>query len=213
MGETKGTLLPLHPLTLATAADQPGLATYPISLADGQSVVFRPLLPTDVDGLTEFLESLSPQTRFFWNMEAYDRKKAQELCDAINRYDKFRMIALYEGTSPPSVLATIDFAFWVGSERQRYHAYGLTLSEAHTCRFGPCVRDSYQNRGLGSALMPPTLEVARRFGMQHIVLWGGVLQENSVAIHFYQKHGFRIVGAFKESEGIDCYDMLLDLYE
>jgi len=198
---------------LAAAADQPDLATYRISLSDGQPVVYRPLLPTDVDGLTEFLESLSPQTRHFWNMDSYDRKKAQELCDAINRYDKFRMVALSEGEPHNPLLATIDFAFWVEPELKRLRENGIVLPEAQTCRFGPCVRDSYQNRGLGSALMPSTLEIARRFGMQHIVLWGGVLQENAVAVHFYRKHRFRIVGEFQEEgEGIDCYDMLLDLY-
>jgi GNAT superfamily N-acetyltransferase len=198
-------------LTQAAVADQPDLATYTISLSDGQPVVYRPLLPTDVDGLTEFLESLSPQTRYFWEMPSYDRNKAQELCDAINRYDKFRMVALGEERSQHDVLATFDFAFWVEPELKRLREVGIVLPEAHTCRFGPCIRDSYQNRGVGSALMPSTLDVARRFGMHHIVLWGGVLQENVVAVHFYQKHGFRIVGAFKESQGIDCYDMLLDL--
>lgn len=199
-------------LTLAAVAAQPELATYTVSLSDGEPVVYRPLLPTDDDRLTEFLESLSPRTRFFWNMASYDRKQAQELCDAIARYDKFRMVALSTGASHNPILATFDFAFFVENELNRLRASGITLSEAHTCRFGPCVRDSYQNRGLGSALMPTTLEVARRFGMRYIVLWGGVLQENVVAVHFYQKHGFRIVGTFQEeSEGIDCYDMLLDM--
>lgn len=198
-------------LTLAAAAEQPDLATYALSLSSGQSVVYRPLLPTDVDRLTEFLESLSPQTRYFWEMPSYDRSKAQELCDAINRYDKFRMVALGEGASHNDILATFDFAFSAEPELKRLREVGIVLPEAHTCRFGPCIRDSYQNRGLGSALMPSTLEIARRFGMHHIVLWGGVLQENLVAVHFYQKHGFRIVGEFKESQGIDCYDMLLDL--
>lgn len=202
----------LSALTLAAVADQPDLATYTLSLPGGQPVVYRPLLPTDVERLTEFLESLSPQTRYFWDMSSYDRNQAQELCDAINRYDKFRMVALSEGASHNGVLATFEFAFWVESELTRLREYGIVLSEAHTCRFGPCIRDAYQNRRLGSALMPSTLEVARRFGMHHTVLWGGVLQENVVAVHFYQKRGFRIVGAFKESQGKDCYDMLLDLY-
>lgn len=201
----------LHPLTLAAVADQPSLATYSLSLSDGHAVVYRPLLPTDVAGLTEFLESLSPQTRAFWNMESYDRRQAQELCDAINRYDKFRMVALSAGASQNAILATFDFAFSVENELARLSEYGIVLSEERTCRFGPCVRDSHQKRGLGSALMPFTLDVARRFGMHHLVLWGGVFQENVVAVHFYQKHGFRIVGAFQESEGKDCYDMLLDL--
>lgn len=204
-------ILQTQPLTLAAVAEQPDLATYTVSLSDGQTVIYRPLLPSDVDLLTEFLESLSPRTRFFWKMDSYDRHKAQELCDAINRYDKFRMAALSEGVPAHSMLASFEFAFWVGSELERFHKYGITLSEAYTCRFGPCVRDSYQNRGLGSVLMPPTLEIAHRFGMHHVVLWGGVVQENVLAIHFYRKHGFRIVGSFRESDGTDCYDMLLDL--
>lgn len=91
------------------------------------------------------------------------------------------------------------------------NAYGIALQREETCRFGPCIRDAYQNRGLGSTLMPPTLEIARCFGKRCILLWGGVLEENVRAIHFYQKHGFQLAGRFQEARELPSLDMFLML--
>jgi GNAT superfamily N-acetyltransferase len=197
-------------LTLSLAAAEPQRVTRTLALPDGETVLYRPLLPTDVERLTEFLSSLSPTTRHFWDLDTYDRAAAQEMCAAINCYDKFRMVAL--NTEESSLLADFEFSFdLVENDYTRFRSYGITLSGEETCRFGPCIRDAYQHRGLGSALMPSTLEIARRFGKRCVILWGGVLRENARAIHFYQKHGFQIAGAFQESQGRASLDMLLYL--
>lgn len=182
-----------------------------MSLPAGGTVLYRPLLPADVARLAEFLGSLSPATRRFWDVESYDATTAREMCGAIARYDKFRMIALPDDGADAPVLALFEFAFHLGSDHERFRSYGIGLEEDLTCRFGPCERDSHQNSGLGSALMPATLELARRFGMRRLILWGGVLQENERAVHFYRKHGFDVAGQFKEPRGAACYDMFRDL--
>jgi GNAT superfamily N-acetyltransferase len=197
--------------TLEAVAARPEVATAIVRVPGNASVLYRPLLPSDVDGLAAFLASLSPATRRFWELDAYDRGAAQELCDAIGRYDKLRLVAV--GGEDSSLLALFEFSFGlVAGDHARYRAYGIPLDGGTTCRFGPCVRDDWQGRGLASALMPPTLAVARRFGRRTVILWGGVLKENARAIRFYEKHGFRTAGSFREPvHGNECLDMFHEL--
>lgn len=198
--------------SLASVAAEPELVAQTIVLPGGEPIVYRALLPTDAGALAEFLGSLSQQTRRYWDMASYDLTAAQELCDAIARYDKFRMVAVSgKEEAEPAILALFELAFNLGTDQERYEGYGVSLPEGETCRFGPCIRDSYQNRGLGSALMPPTFEIARGFGQQRIILWGGVLQENERAIHFYRRHGFQLAGTFHEQNGLPSYDMYRSL--
>ena len=177
----------------------------------GSTALFRPLERGDVDALAEMLVSFSDQTRRYWNLGSYDRAMALELCDAIGRHDKLRMVA--EETFPPfRLLASFEFSFDIPEDdRRRFAAYGVALDAVSDCRFGPCVRDAVQGSGLAHAMMPPTMDIARRFGRSRILLWGGVEQENRRAIRFYEKHGFEITGASRGSQGRPSLDMLLQL--
>jgi diamine N-acetyltransferase len=195
-------------LTLGAVAAAPDLLTSTLALPSGERVIFRPLLPADVDRLTRFLEGLSPQTRRFWNYPSYDRVTAQSLCDAIARYDKLRLVAVNQDDR---IVALFEFSMdLVENDIERFRGYGVELHNETDCRFGPCVADDYQGTGLGRILFPPTVEIARRFGQQRIILWGGVFVENGRAIRYYERLGFQRIGEFHKETG-PCYDMLFPL--
>jgi len=195
-------------LTLHAVAAKPELATTTLTLAWGESVVFRPLVPKDVAGLADFLSDLSPRTREFFTSSGHDLAAAQELCDAIARYDKLRLVAVVGGR----IVALMEFSFAiVERDRDRYHGYGIRLAEGTDCRFGPCIADDYQNRGLGTVLLPLVKDVARRFGIRRIILWGGVFAHNLQAVRYYRKNGFQTMGAFKDDQGKEVLDMMLVL--
>lgn len=59
----------------------------------------------------------------------------------------------------------------------------------------------WHGRGLGAMLMNAAIDTAREWGAD--VLWLGVWERNDRAIAFYEKHGFRIVGAQKFMLGSD----------
>ncbi|RIK34127.1 MAG: N-acetyltransferase [Chloroflexi bacterium] len=200
-------------LTLAAVATQPELLYYDVRLRDGTALLYRPLLARDGQALTGFLESLSPHTRERWTLDSYDRIMAESLCADIGRYDKLRLVAV----DPPDldedqtgdVVALFEFSFGIPSgDLYRYTKYGVELDETHDCRFGPCVRDADQRRGIASALMAPTFAIARRFGKSRMILWGGVFANNEPALAFYRKQGFGEVGRFSNSDGKACVDMM-----
>ncbi len=198
-------------LTIELVAANPSLLGRPVELLSGPALVFRPLERADMQELSQFLESLSYETRRFWQRDRYCLAEAQELCNAIGSFDKLRMVAV-NNTGRPSIQALVEFSFGIPeSDRQRFGQYGLTLSEASDTRFGPCVRDNLRGTGLANALMPLVVEDAILFGKSRILLWGGVLTSNTRAIRFYEKHGFRRVGEFVGRDGQASLDMLLEI--
>ncbi len=144
------------------------------------------------------------------SLATYDRAMAIELCDAIGRYDKLRLIA----SSPTDeMVALFEFSFDIPQgDHQRYASHGLTLDESKDCRVGPCVRDAFQHSGIASAAWPFLVDIARRFGRSCMILWGGVLQDNEPAVNLYKRLGFVEVGRFNDPESQHKnIDMLLDM--
>lgn len=134
------------------------------------------------------------------------------MCHAIARYDKLRLVATPTQSPAVTICALFELSLaLVPAELECYRGYGIDLNPDVVCRFGPCIADDYQNRGLGSRLWPYVADLARRFGRQRIILWGGVLADNARAIHYYKKLGFQHHGAFENSMGQICYDMSMTL--
>lgn len=99
------------------------------------------------------------------------------MCDAINRYDKLRLVV--ETPTRQRIVGLLEFSMAITEgDQARFAGYGITLDPVTDCRFGPCLADDYQNSGLGSTVLPYMLHVARRFGQKRILLWGGVLSDN-----------------------------------
>lgn len=199
-------------LTLADVAKNPEKFAIPFRLPTGELLLLRPLLPDDVEKLARFLAALSPESRRLSTFPGYDRETAQELCDAIARYDKLRLALVEESAPAQPIVGLLEFSFDLTTgDLYRYTNHGYPLRPATDCRFGPSLADGWQNRGVGTLLLPAVLHLARRFGRSRIILWGGVLADNGRAIRFYEKNGFRHVGRFVNEDGQECCDMILSL--
>ncbi|PON17275.1 N-acetyltransferase [Candidatus Entotheonella serta] len=198
------------PLTLETVATAPHIVTSEISLAAGEIVILRPLLPNDKTRLAVFFDDLSPQTREFCTYPSYDLAAAHEFCTAINRYDKLRFVVTT--ASEKRVIALLEYSFDIPErDQQRYASYHIVLNPKTDCRMGPCLADDYQNQGVGSLLFPYLIDVARGFGKTRIILWGGVLIHNHRAIRYYEKLGFQRLGRFKSEDDRESMDMMLEI--
>ncbi len=203
-------------LTLSSVENNPESVTFPITLAGGDSEVLRPLLPNDVNKLGNFLLGLSEETkRNIISADGY-LPPAEELCEAINKYDKLRFVVETKprlSSEDERIIGLMEFSFDIPEgDIERYKNAGITLDQKTDCRFGPTIADDYQNKGLGSRLFPYITQIARRFGKERIILWGGVLKDNQRAIHYYEKHGFKAVGTFSDGND-EMLDMILELGE
>lgn len=194
-------------LTLQYIVENPQLFTRNIALKD-ETVTFRPLQADDTDALTDFLQGLSAETRRLSTFPGYDAEIATELCDAIAIYDKLRFVIENQQHEIVGLLE-LSFAITAG-DRERFQSYGIELNQETDCRFGPTLADAYQDKSLGSRSFPEVADIVRRFNRQRLILWGGVLADNARAIHFYQKHGFRVAGKFSQG-GQTHLDMIARL--
>lgn len=196
-------------LTIAAVASSPELVTMPLAAPHAEGAMLRPLRTDDVATLAELLESLSPATRRRWNLATYDLAMARELCDAIGRYDKLRLVIVEDRRDDAPLLGLMELSFSTPpGDVARYRGHGAPLDGDAVARFGPCLRDDRQGTGLASAAMPRVLDVAKRFGATRMILWGGVLAENAPAIAFYERWGFRRVGTFEDpTTGLPSVDM------
>ncbi|MFB4426825.1 GNAT family N-acetyltransferase [Streptomyces sp. QL37] len=197
-------------LTLAEIADEPLVLTRHLALRAVAGVVFRPLAHADTERLARFLGGLSPESRRLSTFDGYDVVAARELCDAIARYDKLRLVLEEVPSSRIVGLLEVGLAL-TPSDIARYREAGIELSELTDCRFGPTLADDYQGQGVGTLILPLVADVARRLGRTRIILWGGVLADNARAIRHYEKNGFRRVGSFAGVDGSLSLDMMLDL--
>lgn len=183
-----------------------------VALADGELVRFRPLHATDLAAMTEFLRSLSKPTRIRWNGPGYGRSTASRLCLGNGKTDRLCLVAVTPRPASPQILALMEFSLTLTAvDAERYQGYDVELRPEDTLRFGPVVRDSYQARGLASAVMPAVFRAARYCGRNCIILWGGVTEENQAAMRFYQKHGFHAVGYYLDDDGHPQHDMMVEL--
>ncbi|MFB7757707.1 hypothetical protein ACFC18_50425, partial [Streptomyces sp. NPDC056121] len=105
---------------------------------------------SDVERLAGFLEGLSPESRRLSTFDGYDLAAARELCDAIARYDKLRLVLEDERSARVVGLFELSLALTAG-DIVRYRAAGIHFSEQTDCRFGPTLADAYQGSGGGLA--------------------------------------------------------------
>ena len=82
---------------------------------------------------------------------------------------------------------------------------------AHTGHIGVMVHDDYASRGLGTAMLRATIDLAERWlGLERLEL--DVYTDNATAIHLYKKFDFVIEGtkrafALRDGEYADAYVM------
>src|SRR5690606_14418874 len=114
----------------------------------------------DTEELGKFLHNLSPSTREFSTFDSYDEPMARELCDAINKYDKLRLVV----ESDQEIVGLLEFSFGLPEgDLTRFKEAGYELTEEEDCRFGITLADKYQDLGLGGKLMPIVKDVAKKF--------------------------------------------------
>lgn len=212
------------PVTVSDIQADPSCIAASLSAPSGLQVTFRPLAAGDAGILGPYFESLSQETRRRFAPHAFDQATAERLCAAIDYAGAIPMVATIAMAATIAMIATVPdgpqervVAYFIcvlgvaPVERERYARAGVPLDSQTDCTVAPSVADAYQDRGLGSCLMGHLVNVARRLGRRRLVLMGGVQATNARAVHYYQKHGFRLVSTFESPSGVYNHDMVLDL--
>lgn len=165
----------------AFANHPPGAAPYPheltrrVWLMDGRVVTLRPIRPADAAIEQDFVNDLSPHTKYQRFMFAV-RELTPEMLVRFTQIDYRREMALI------AVLDTPQGARQVGVARYS------TLPDGRTCEFAVVVSDDFQGQGLAQKLMRSLIDAARGRGLR--AMTGVRLLENTPMQRLARSLGF-----------------------
>jgi len=172
---------------LATVA-MPRIHRYPsalidrVWLADGRSVVVRPVLPQDADAEQHFVRSLSQDARTM-RFHLGIRELAPDMLRALTDIDQRCHVAIVAQRDD----ADDDLPAIVADARY------VLADDSGEAEFAIAVADDWQGVGLGRALMSRLIAHAKRRGVTHLV--GDVLHDNHRMITMVRRGGGHFVGS------------------
>jgi acetyltransferase len=146
-----------------------------LPLADGARLLLRPIRPEDAEAEQRFIARLSRQTLYL-RLHAPVRELSVEQLIRFTQIDYDREMAL----------VAVDPASEAGEIRAiaRY----AVLADGERAEFGITVEDSWQGRGLGSAMMEALEQCGRDRRLSQI--FGYVLKENDSMRQFMLARGY-----------------------
>lgn len=152
---------------------------YTATLKDGRVVLIREFRMEDKEKLIEMYESLSAEA-VRWGMPPYTRENIEK--NWLSRLQHFIPLVALHG--------------------EKIVGHAQIFSFPHPRRKGTgdlamYLHQGFHNVGLGSIMLTELLRSAREEGMHRINLH--VIADNEIAVHLYEKFGFKIEGVLRDS--------------
>jgi acetyltransferase len=145
--------------------------------ADGTQFVLRPMRSDDAQRELDFVQSLSPQTRYERTFSHRGELAPGEL-RKLTRFDVREEVALVAVASPDAA-----GAFAAVARLKKVHG-------TDACEFAIVVADHWQRRGIGLRLLDKLLEVSRRAGIARVI--GYTFSTNEAMKALARKAGFTV---------------------
>jgi acetyltransferase len=155
-------------------------------LADGTSLLIRPIRPEDSGIEQEFVRSLSPESKYFRFMRAL-HELTPEMLVRFTQIDYDQEMALI------AVVMEKDRELEVGVARY------ATQPDGKSCEFAIVVADAWRHRGIGFQLMSQLMDIARSHDLE--TMESEVLAVNTGMLTLAARLGFTI------KPGVDAADI------
>jgi len=153
-------------------------------IADGTQVFFRPVKVTDEDAMRDFFYSLSPESiyhRFFQPVKSMPHSRVMPMVSID--YDKdMALVATVEDIGGEKI---------VGVGR-----YMRSSKDEKFAEVAFLVRDEWQNRGMGRALLTSLTEIAKSRGIEGFV--ASVLHDNKQMMGVFHASGYAVKTTFED---------------
>jgi acetyltransferase len=158
-------------------------------LPDGTDVTVRPIRPEDAETEQDFVQNLSPESKYFRFMQSMDKLTPLMLARFTQiDYDReMALVAVINEHTPEARI--LGVARYVSNPDQQ------------SCEFALTVADAWQQKGLGRQLMQRLMTVARDRGIE--IMQGDVLSHNSKMLRLCERLGFRTVHRRDEADVVE----------
>jgi acetyltransferase len=157
---------------------------------DGRHVVIRPIRPEDAQLEQDFVQALSPETRYMRFMNTIRELSPAQLI-RLTQIDYDRELAFVAITKGEGENAEKDIEIGVA----RY----ATNPDGESCEFAVVVADDWQGKGLARRLMGVVIDAARAAGLKYMN--GDFLAENGRMLAFVASLGF-VLSPHPEDSGL-----------
>ena len=148
-------------------------------MADGTNVTVRPIRPEDAGIEQDFVQQLSPESKYFRFMRSMDKLTPMMLA-RFTQIDYDREMALAAVVNEHTPDARI-----LGVARY------VSNPDRQSCEFALTVTDAWQKKGIGRALMQRLMTIARDRGIE--IMEGEVLSYNTKMLRLCERLDFRTV--------------------
>jgi len=176
------------------------LSTVPSSLSGFH---IRPLSPNDAPALYQYLNNLSDLSKKRFGPHPFDQATIEAICYQLV-HDNCIRLTCFKGDEciayallQPGILP---------ADEERYRGYGFEVSKYRFATYAPSVSENYHGVGIAQRMFDHLENEAGKWGVDYMVLWGGVQHGNPRARRFYERNGFVSIGSFDLNGGDD--DML-----
>jgi acyl-CoA hydrolase/GNAT superfamily N-acetyltransferase len=156
----------------------------PFTLTSGETVLVRPIKPTDDDLWLEFIYSLSEETlyhRFFRPVKRWSRRDAQHFV-VLDYRDRLALVAILRQEEREQLIAVARY------ERD-------PASNLAECAFA--VQDQWQGRRLGTFLLQYLIRIAMMNGIEGFTAL--VMADNRRMLRLFHKTGYLIRSKYEDS--------------
>lgn len=177
-----------------------------IQAKNNKQVLVRRLNYDDFDKLVDYLGKLSPETVNRFGPHGFDKKSILNLYENCSNHKGY--IAQDPETSEIIAYAIVKLGC-LEHDSNRLRSYGINPDDTTDCTFAPSVADHWQSQGVGNSLFNFMLLDLKARRVKRIILWGGVQSNNTRAVNYYTKNGFRKLGEFQYNG--PNYDMVLEI--
>lgn len=171
----------------------------------------RPLKSSDANALSAYFLQMSDQTKQYFGPHPLSASYAQKLClpGQIASNSDIRLV-LVQNEEPCKIYGYFIVQMVISeNELSRFAGYNLSLKVGSSVSYAPSMAESLIGEGIGSQVFLHIKQQLILMGISDIVLMGGVQKPNTLAVHYYQKFGFRHVGGYQTQ--VENLDMLLRL--
>ena len=144
---------------------------------DNVLISIRPVKPDDAQLLVDFFNNLSPRT-IYYRFLTYLKTLPSEWVERFTRIDYEQDVALLALTKPAPEETLLGVC-------RIMRKPGSTSGEVAVV-----VSDSWQGKGIGSALLEHSIRIAGELGMRTV--WGLVSGDNEGALALAAKFGFHL---------------------
>lgn len=158
-------------------------------LPDGTDVSVRPIRPEDAETEQDFVQNLSPESKYFRFMQSMDKLTPLMLARFTQiDYDReMALVALINEHTPDARILGVA----------RY----VSNPDKQSCEFALTVADEWQKKGIGRQLMHRLMTVARDRGIE--IMEGDVLSQNTKMLRLCERLGFRAVRRVDEPDVVE----------